>query len=633
MKKNLFLIASAIILCFTSCSEVECDHNNKGDGSEFEKTIVGIWYEETMNEEIHYSENGTLYDRYSNWIQCAEIEGRYEYDKANKKLTYRWSYLGQNQQMDYSVKKIDELNLTIYSDKNGSFSLEKIVEDYNLRVGETASIKFSSDRLDYKVLSYSSNNERLASVTSEGLIKAEGEKGITYIKVATDKGNVWVKVTVGDNCADLWHDYVSIIGMDYTTMRNTLSNLGDPYTQEDDYALGFIHSLHDVVDISKIFLCPEERTVNEIQLLLKDAVTEAPVLAYMDSHYYKISEDNDIAFYSTAADKESSKAIIAYRKSEKTVFINETHHFFHPHVKDLWYDFTETFGNNKEYVKSLMEKCGYPFVMSDYSYSKNGSEYYSIKDNSYATMVGFVYNPDNQVSEFWVYMYLTQDHNEIYSYLIKKYTRYKEEETEYNAVFYNEDKTMRVVLDLINGAVVYTDLTLPHHQTPQNELWPDLSQYFNMSAEQLKNEIGIPYSETEKQLIYFVSDNYLSMIGFVLDTETGLTKAAIGIIKDEANIDEMYNFLKEKYYVYEKGTNADESFYAFTNNETLETSTVGITLDGVKRSINYAKINSASSKARAYNSSINNLIIESRELKSMYLNIQNRASAIKRNLK
>ncbi len=632
MKKNLLLIASAIILCLTSCSEVECDHSGEYKGN-FEKTIVGNWYEETMNEEIHYSENGTLYDRSSRWERCEEIEGRYEYDKKNNKLTYRWTFLGQNQQSDYSVKKIEEFNIIIYSDIKGTFSLEKIVEDYNLRVGETVSIKFASERLDYKVLSYSSNNERIASVSSDGIVKAEGEKGITYIKLTTDKGNVRVKVTVGDNCADLWHDYVSLIGMDYNTVHKTLSSLGEPYTQGDEYALGYIHTFHDVIEISKIFLCPEERTVNEIQLLLKEAVTEAPILAYMDSHYYKFSEDKDIVYYSTVADEEASKAIIAYKKAEKIVYICETQHFFHPHVNDLWYDFTETFGKNKESVKSLMEKCGYPFVMSNNNYSKNGSDYYSIKDNSYASMVGFVFNPDNQVSELWVYMYPTQDPNDINIYLSQKYTNYPNEETEYNFVFYNDDKTMRVVHDLMKGAVVYTDLTLPQHQTPPNDLWVDLSQYLDKSAADLKNEIGTPVSESENLLLYLVSDKYLQFVGFNLDSNTGLVNCAKATIKADADIDEMHDFLKQKYYVYEKLTDEANSFYAFTENETLETSSVGIILDKVVRVISYERINGKSSKAKSLGNSSNMFIEDSSSLTSKLLSIKKKASDIKRNLK
>ena len=597
MKKNLLLFASAIILGFTSCSEVECDHNNKGGSSEFDKTIVGNWYEETMNEEIHYSENGTLYDRYSTWVRCEEIEGRYEYDKENKKLTYRWASFGNNQQSDYSVKKIEEFNLTIFSDKNGTFSLEKIVEEYNLKVGETVSIKFASDRLDYKVLSYSSNNDRLASVTSEGLIKAEGEKGITYIKVNTDKGNVWVKVTVGDNCADLWHDYVSIIGMDYNTVHKTLSSLGEPYTQGDEYALGYIQTLHDVVEISKIFLCPEERTVNEIQLVLKEAVTEAPVLAYMDSHYYKMLEDKDIVYYSTVADREASKAIIAYKKAEKTVVINETQHFFHPHVKDLWYDFTTTFGKGKEGVKTIMADLGYPFIMSDHNYSVDGSDYYSIKDNEYASMVGLVFNPEKQVSEFWVYLHLTSDANEINSYLSNKYIHHEEEDTEYNVVFYNKEKDMRVVLDLYNAAVVYTNLSMIQHE-PNNSIFGNYYEALGLTHDQIIDKFGTPFSD-DTSLAYAIGSKYVSVLIMNFDTDTNKCNVVSYRINEDVDKEEIISYLNSEYTVFEKGTQPDGSVYAWTNGKTLAESNVGILYYPEKRLVQFGTLGT-SAKAKSF---------------------------------
>ena len=595
MKKNLLLIASAIILCLTSCSEVECDHSGEDKGN-FEKTIVGNWYEETMNEEIHYSENGTLYDRSSRWERCEEIEGRYEYDKKNNKLTYRWTFLGQNQQSDYSVKKIEEFNIIIYSDIKGTFSLEKIVEDYNLRVGETVSIKFASERLDYKVLSYSSNNERIASVGSDGIVKAEGEKGITYIKLTTDKGNVRVKVTVGDNCADLWHDYVSLIGMDYNTVHKTLSSLGEPYTQGDEYALGYIHTFHDVIEISKIFLCPEERTVNEIQLLLKEAVTEAPILAYMDSHYYKLSEDKDVVYYSTVADEEASKAIIAYKKAEKIVYICETQHFFHPHVNDLWYDFTTTFGKGKEDVKTIMADLGYPFIMSDYNYSVDGSEYYSIKDNEYASMVGLVFNPEKQVSEFWVYLHVTSDPYEINSYLSNKYIHHEEEDTEYNLVFYNKEKDMRVVFDLYNFAVVYTNLSMIQHE-PNNSIFGNYYEALGLTHDQIIDKFGTPFSD-DTSLAYAIVSKYVSLLIMNFDTDTNKCNVVSYRINEDINKEEIISYLNSEYTVFEKGTEPDGSVYAWTNEKTLEESNVGILYYPEKRLVQFVPIGT-SAKAKS----------------------------------
>ena len=83
MKKNLFLIASAIILCFTSCSEVECDHFTEGESNISLSELVGVWYDPEMNEEIKYMENGLFYDRYANKHNAKYTEGRFSLQHGN----------------------------------------------------------------------------------------------------------------------------------------------------------------------------------------------------------------------------------------------------------------------------------------------------------------------------------------------------------------------------------------------------------------------------------------------------------------------------------------------------------------------------------------------------------------------
>lgn len=203
MKKILSLIALAMTVGMTSCSDDECDHKI-GPGPDPVISIVGSWYEEAENEEMRFGENGTFYDRYANYLRCAEVEGRWEFDSKNNKLTYNYPFMGQTQFADWTVKNFKELCFTIFSSVVADHNLEKIVESYDLQVGKTATIEFSKAYPDYSITSYSSNNKRIASVTPDGVIKAEGEKGITYIKICTTQTNVWVKVTVGDNCSDMY---------------------------------------------------------------------------------------------------------------------------------------------------------------------------------------------------------------------------------------------------------------------------------------------------------------------------------------------------------------------------------------------------------------------------------------------
>lgn len=40
------------------------------------------------------------------------------------------------------------------------------------------------------------------------------------------------------------------------------------------------------------------------------------------------------------------------------------------------------------------------------------------------------------------------------------------ESTEYAYVFYNDNRDLKVVLDLMNGAVIYTKLDMKQHESP-----------------------------------------------------------------------------------------------------------------------------------------------------------------------
>ena len=123
-KKILFLIALVVTFVMSSCKDDECDHTQPpGSQETTDDSIVGAWYEEAENEEIRFSENGTFYDRYANYQRCEQIEGRYEYDRKNHKLTYMYTVLGQSMFADWTVKDKSDLGFTIYSSTVGDNDL------------------------------------------------------------------------------------------------------------------------------------------------------------------------------------------------------------------------------------------------------------------------------------------------------------------------------------------------------------------------------------------------------------------------------------------------------------------------------------------------------------------------------
>lgn len=583
MFKKISLAVMALIFGMSSCSEESCDHVT-GGSDELSTAIVGNWYEEAENEEIRFSESGKLYDRYANYSHCGETEGTWEYDSKNNKLTYTFPFMGEMKFIDWTVKDLKENSFTLSSSKNGMHKVEKIVEEYTLNVGETVEIKCGG----FGTWIYGSKNERIASVNPRtGVIKAEGEKGITYIKVSnlatTNLGkvsetSVWVKVTVGDNCADLWHDYVGLIGLDYASVTKALSSLGTPVAGTDGYSYAYGHTVHDVADSTNVFLCPEDNLTNEIQLVLKESVPESAVLSYMNSHYYKMTGNDSYVYFSSSSDPETSKAIVVYNKKQRRIVFCETQHFYEKaHVKELWEDFVPLFGANQAAVKKAMGEYGYKLLMSDASYSKDGSDYYTISGNKYITMVGFVFNPDKQVSEFWLYIDTTSDANDVYKYLLAKYKEEKTESSKTSLVFYNDDKTMKVVFDLKNGTLTYTKLSMKQHETPKKEMLGTYYEALYMNHDQIVSQYGAPYQEDGTSMYYVVGSENVSLVSFVLDSNTGRCKNAMLLLTEQTTLSTVVDYFNSKYYKFDKGTAADGSQYAWVNKSTFAESTMGIT--------------------------------------------------------
>lgn len=546
---------------------------------------------------MRYGANGTFYDKYCNVQRSGETEGNWEYDAANSKLTCTYQYMGQTQFSDFTVKNPTEIGFILSSTKVADHVLEKIVETYQLEVWNTANIQFATSNPSYTVQSYTSKNERIASVTADGTITAEGEKGTTYIKVATDKGNVWVKVIVGDDCPDLWYDYVSIIGMDYANMSKALSVLGSPVAS-NDYAFAFTNPYHDVVDMTKTYICPEDGMVEEIQLVLKEDVPESEILSYMNSHYYKFAEADEYVYYSTIENMENSKSVICYNKATKEIIFVETQHFLgltHT-LQDLWKDFTTLFGQGKTAIKSVMGN--YSYLQSNDSYSQNGSDYYNIANNEYAYMVGFVFNPDNLCSEYWVYLSSTVDKTEVKLYLNKKYTEdiTESDNSDYSFIYYNHDKSLKIEYDIKNMAVIYTNLTMKQHE-PNKDILGKYYEGLGMTHDQIIAQWGNPYKDENGQIWYYIGSAYVSLVNYEIAPNTGKCGQVWLTHTESLTTEDIIEYMTSRYTVFANGTTEDGSQYAWTNGPSKDESTFGIIYRPSNRLITYVDLAAASSQS------------------------------------
>ena len=589
MKKNLLLFASAIILGFTSCSEVECDHFTEGESNISLSDLVGIWYDPEMNEEIKYMENGLFYDRYANKYRAQYTEGHFYLQRGNK-LSYTYSFMGQNQNTDFTISNVvPGLNFKLTSKTTGSVVLYKVSEVINVELGGSVQLPAGS---------YLSPDERIISIDGNNA-KSNGMNGVIYLK---SSDGTYIKVISGSETDDMWLDYSYFIGKTISDVKNAFGTPSGSIESEIYYEdMGPTHS-----SVASTQFIIADNVVTGLGVFLKDAVNEFDVEQYLGEKYFY---NNTVKLYSSHKELSKSIFVIEYDKEKKLLFFTKRP------VGLL--SFNNIFGVSKSYIKSMPY-----FNDKDVIFEKSDSIKYSIvNDTDYdiEDVTFYFLGKGHLMSSYGIHYRSGIDYKDVQKALNVNYIPNGETQIQgYKCYQYVDSRYSKAVF-------LYPELRLIEYYDLTQSLisdtpWPDLSQYFNMTAAQLKENLGQPYSESEKQLIYFVNDNYLSFVGFSLDSETGFVNAVVSTIKGDADIDEMHESLKQKYYVYEKGTIEAESYYAFLDEKTLDTSSLGITLDKVKRTIGYFRLNSNSSKAKMLDFSSILSISENDTVKKVHLN-------------
>lgn len=571
------------VFTVVACND-DCNHDIDTPITPQNNSIVGSWYEEEVNEEMRFSSSGTFYDKYSNTKQAYETEGRYELSADGRKLTYTFNFMGQTQFADWTVTNMDELSFTIKSTKVGYHVLEKIVETYNMKVGEIVQVSFPNDYPNFTVQSYVCKNDRIASISEDGQITANGEKGTTYIKVETDNGNAWIKVVVGDECLDLWYDYISLIGQNYSQVKAVL---GNPHQNDGDQGYFYALELHDIVQQVSLWLNPRTRTVETFNLILKDGIPSEVILSYMESRYYKYKEIGKSIQFTNKSSLENSIALIEYHQESGTIIINDLYSYF-----NLWPDFTSIFGADSVGVRKAADDMKLTFVFNDKSYSPNGSDYYTDDYGAYMNMFGFVYNSKNQMFEYWAYMFEDTDMALVASVIGNTYVYDESESSQGHLIWYNKEKTVRVELNAKNCCVIYRDLTL--EGLPK---WPDYTSAFGMTLDDLESTYGELYYGILP--MYYIVNDFVEYVYFNVDDNTGKTTAYLLNLNKGFSINEIHEYLSSIYTFYK--VNDTNTQFAYCDGETRDTSKIQVVFNAESGTITYYDIEaftSSSSKIR-----------------------------------
>ena len=484
MKKNLFLLLILISMTtMFSCSSDDSD----GNGSQQLKIedIVGEWVydhpEEGVWEKQKFMSSGVFY--YSNtslggWKFSNDTkDGRYSIENDNR-ITMNVVLGGVSTKLMLKVLEITDYAYTAeYTNGNASvgvFTYAKQVGTITLKPGEISNPDYSQT-VKANIKYYNSHDENIVKVNSvDGTIIAISA-GHTYIDIVTDQGTAVYEVIVFDS-ENMFDDYSFAFGK---TIQEIVDLKGNDYLYRDDKN-GLVYYSNDYLTdtIKYITGVYDKSHVEIVQLYLNDKISKSKIKQYLDSKYELLSSGENKFSYVTDT-KVDNNPIAAIYDTDSSVLS-----FAQILPTDRWTDFSYLFGQTKTFVKAEMNEWNYTFNFSDYSYSKGGSDYYTLNDSKDAYLVGFVFNSEGKMCEYWVY--LNEDFwnnvNDILAWLKSKYVLNDKESSSTQMVFYDKLNRMKIVFG-VSGFVSYTD----SEQTPFTPA--SASSYNTVGAKVLKSQI------------------------------------------------------------------------------------------------------------------------------------------------
>lgn len=499
----------------TACDDSYCDHGFDDRMLDI-NYLVGSWYEETQNEEIRYSATGKLDGFYSNEELYGTGSGMYIFDSEKQKITWNWegNNDGKFRYQYWKLTDIKDYSFTMYSDI-AKVSYGKILESYTLKVGDTVSIPTSTLINGQRHIAYSSQNNRIASVSDDGIITAEGEKGTTYIKLTIDDTDkAWVKVIVGEEVLDLWYDYSLLLGK---TRSEIIQILGVP-SQTSEFMISYYLKLHGMIDNVSIYCDSVTMCADQIKIVVKDSSNFSQVVSYMEQKYYKVRGWGDS--YSTNEKLEDSRSIFYLQKQDNIYSI----YFEDPTPYNNVLDFRYLFGRDNATVRNFYkETYGYdPWVynakLQQYKYPEHPNinhVYFHFSNYGKYVMTSYdIYLKHNDKSR--VVESLKKVYPDLYYF--------EEESSDSQIVFYdNASKVNATIRIVYNGNISVSDVL--HNDS----IWPNFESLLGENDNTVNRKMldwGYSYRYTKQDYSlngsdYYAPNNndYLFLIGFVFNSD------------------------------------------------------------------------------------------------------------------
>lgn len=540
MRKYLFLVATATVLGFSSCSEEDCNHAGEGNSTIGYSEIAGSWYDPIENEEVKYTENGTFHDKYANNYRASHTEGRYEIN-ANK-LTYTYKLMGQNQFSDFTLTDYKpDYSITLYSDKIGKTVLYRISNVVNIDLGAEAELPCSG---------LESTDSRIVSIDGT-TAKSNGMKGTVYLKNAQ---GTYVKVIVGNDIDDLWMDYSKAIGLTVAEMKDLLGT-PDELTENDAFYTG-VNTTHDM--IKYVGFSIENGVVTGLGLFFKDGISEEEITEYLKDKYFYNTE---MGLFTSHKSLTASIFVAQYMKDTNTLI-------FQKRPVNIP-DYTVLFAKSRADIDRI-------FTGQQPLAEAKDSVRYAIPENSdwdldYASF--YFRGKGRLMNSFAIHYKESVSPEDVTKHLKSKYEFLQEIEMmgRKAEMYQNSSSTYTIFHYRDDNRIEYYDLT---QQEITSSLFQKHLPALGMTTSEFESKY--PGGFLYKNVIFFEMDNqYAKQLYFVVSDNSTISQYFF-VLNDDVDMKAMKEELNGEFHFL--NTNPDKAQTTWINTENREDATIGVQL-------------------------------------------------------
>lgn len=252
---------------------------------------------------------------------------------------------------------------------------------------------------------------------------------------------------------DLFHNYSVALGKSKEEIYEFYSPRTEVTTETLlEYKLP--NGFNNIVD--EVHFSMSEGKCRSVLVNLQKSATEKDIVDYLSQEMiYEGSSTNGDHYFTS---KDGNIEAGYYVKENEIMY----------KYIDLWDDYTNLFGKSDAEVYTSMKSKYYDYKRTYYDYSVTGSDYYiPVYGDDIVNIIGYVFNDDYKMCEYWVYLNEDFNASQIKSFLDRNFINSSEESSNTQLIYYNNSKTVKVIFDA-TGYVAYVGLQEKRHTSPSS---------------------------------------------------------------------------------------------------------------------------------------------------------------------